>query len=103
MNRSVSAIIWRTNGWVDVPVFGEDFIPYVGGGLGAVNLDLDTEIAGLIRSVDDWYFTWQAGAGVGVSIIENLVLDAGYRYSQFSNEGEDSGFSRIDVTARYTF
>ena len=59
------------NGFYDVEN-KTPFTPYIGGGIGFANVDLDSE--------DDRVFAYQLGIGVGYAIDEVITLDLGYRY-----------------------
>jgi len=76
----VSALSFKANGYFDIEM-DSPVTPYVGGGLGIVDLDLSgadggTEIA------------YQFMAGLGYEISRTTVLTAGYRFFGFTdNEG----------------
>lgn len=58
---------------------------YLGGGLGAINLDRTVTVTGPTGSVKDdnnkWLFTYQFLAGISYQPIENLRFDFAYRYT----------------------
>lgn len=69
------------NAWYDFDVGGVS--PYVGGGIGWADTDLDgAYIGGSIPaiSLSDDGFAWQLGAGVNFGISPNMKLGVGYRY-----------------------
>ena len=81
------------------------FTPYVGGGLGLANVNVDFNSAntGLVPTKSNkWNFAWDIGGGVAWSLNENLALDLGYRYMDLGR-GENgnlaAGASAIDLTA----
>jgi outer membrane autotransporter protein len=76
-----SAIAVLANVWYDFDVGGVK--PYVGGGLGWADVEVDgTYIGGTIPAIDfsDNGFAWQAGAGINFAISPNMQLGVGYRY-----------------------
>lgn len=98
------------NGYLDIPLaprgetgFLSVFTPYVGGGVGAINLKLRKQgIAGVGTLIDDndTAFAYHLDAGVGInlqnafagsSLFEKTTLDVGYRYTSANN---------FDFTAR---
>jgi len=58
---------------------------YLGGGLGAVNLEQDVKVSGPGGSVQDdnnkWLFTYQILVGISYQPIENIRFDLAYRYT----------------------
>ncbi|MBF0585735.1 porin family protein [Prosthecochloris sp. N3] len=64
------------NAYVEAGVPGSLFQPYVMGGLGLASIDFELGE----WSEDDTVFAWQAGAGIGIRLLPNMVLDLGYRY-----------------------
>jgi opacity protein-like surface antigen len=59
------------NGYIDI-LTGTSFTPYLLGGLGAANVDLDGE--------DDSVFAGQIGAGIGYALNQNIIVDLKYKY-----------------------
>ncbi len=62
-------------------------VPYVGGGLGASRIKVSgydyvnpNGVRGSQPGGKDWSFSWALMAGVGYTITENLIIDAGYRF-----------------------
>jgi len=74
------------NGWM----------PYVGGGLGAVIIDFeDTD--------NETVFGWQAGVGIQYAISKNVVFDLGYRWLATLDPEFESGVAGVsDVEAEYS-
>lgn len=69
------------NAWYDFDIGGVK--PYVGGGIGWADSDLDGNFVGgtvPALSTSDSGFAWQLGAGVNFSISPNMMLGVGYRY-----------------------
>jgi opacity protein-like surface antigen len=71
------------NVWYDFDIGG--FRPYVGGGIGWADVELDGTFVGAslpALDVSDDGFAWQLGAGVNFQISPNVQLGVGYRYFQ---------------------
>ncbi|MFP3547386.1 hypothetical protein SB748_28680 [Rhizobium sp. SIMBA_035] len=97
------------NGYVDIPIANDGVMsaikPYVGGGIGFMNLDLRKQgVAGVGTLVDDsdTAFAYHLDAGIGIdlqglgmfsniSLFDNTTLDIGYRITAADN---------FDFTAR---
>lgn len=62
---------------------------YVGGGLGAINLQGDITVSDgtttITESGDEWEFAYQAMAGVSWNFLDNLTATAGYRMLMFND------------------
>ena len=103
------------NLYLDVPIIeGSKFIPYIMGGLGYANIDADVSVSGTqLVDDDDSVFTYQAGAGLGYAIGENVTLDLEYRYfatedPKFVDSAGDSFDSEyaahsVTISVRYAF
>jgi len=97
---------------------GTAFTPYVGAGLGVAWID--QKVSGLMPSTvaggSSWAatddksttttnFAWNVGAGVGYSMTDNIIVDLGYRYTdfgdgkKFSNAAGTLNFQVKDITA----
>lgn len=70
-----SALAFMVNGWYDFDL-GSGFLPYVGGGLGVAQVELD--FFGI--EYDDTVFAWQLGGGLGYQIMPGIVLFTDYRW-----------------------
>jgi opacity protein-like surface antigen len=81
LSGDVDAFFLLGNLWVEMPTAGP-VKPYAGGGVGLGRLDLDDDTA--------WGFAYQAGAGVGLDLTQNLALDIGYRFKAI-NDADDNG------------
>lgn len=97
------------NGYIDVPLATDGALsaitPYVGGGVGFINLDLRKQGVGGVGTLmddSDTAFAYHLDAGVGinlqglglfsnVSLFDNTTLDIGYRFTAADN---------FDFTAR---
>jgi opacity protein-like surface antigen len=98
--RSIQGYV---NGYLDIPLAADGalsaFTPYVGGGVGFMNLDLRKQgVAGVATLMDDsdTAFAYHLDAGVGinlqaiglfsdVSLFDNTTLDIGYRFTAADN------------------
>lgn len=98
--RSIQGYV---NGYLDIPLATDGalsaFTPYVGGGVGFMNLDLRKQgVAGVATLMDDsdTAFAYHLDAGVGinlqaiglfsdVSLFDNTTLDIGYRFTAADN------------------
>ena len=123
----VSALGLMANGWYDIAT-GTRWVPYVGGGLGAAQLDIGLGLKGTVThddnpdpntnvvemgdgSIDrgdDWVFAYQVGAGIGYRIDDRAVVQFGYRF--FGTSKTDIGgfkmairIHKISVGVRYSF
>jgi opacity protein-like surface antigen len=77
--------------------------PYLGGGLGFVNLNLsDTTGNGLLLygNGNTTVFAYQVGGGVDIALSRNLSLDVGYRYFMTDDATFDS-YSPISSSFKY--
>jgi opacity protein-like surface antigen len=108
VERTDTVKLARTTGLVnllyDIPT-GTRFTPYVGGGVGFINLDLRKQGVGGVGTLmddSDTAFAYHLDAGVGinlqglglfsnVSLFDNTTLDIGYRFTAADN---------FDFTAR---
>lgn len=85
---------------------GTAFTPYVGAGLGVawINQKVASTFTGWTGSTSDGSydttnFAWNVGAGVGYSLTDNVILDLGYRYTNFGDAKKvDNG--RISFRAK---
>ena len=101
------------NAYLDLGTFA-GFTPYVGGGVGAVNIDYDDidvksrcytggnvcpnqadEFENDLKGENSWRFAYALTAGMSYDMTEALKLDVGYRYvdvdggDAFGGDGED--------------
>ncbi len=74
-----SLLTFMANGYYDFNA-GGGFKPYVMAGLGIADLKVDDQPASSDPWLDDTYFVWQIGAGVGYEVSSNVTIDVGYRY-----------------------
>lgn len=85
---NIDSLVGMINGYVDLAglapgMFGP-FQPYVDGGVGAASNHIgnmgSTLAGGQIFGNTDTSFAWGLGAGVGIGLTHNTVLDISYRY-----------------------
>jgi opacity protein-like surface antigen len=92
IDGDITAVALMVNAFYDF-MPNEKFSPFIGAGIGYANLDADIDDFG---SADDNVFAYQASAGVGVALNQELKLDLQYRF--FGTEDPD--FDGLD--AEYT-
>ena len=71
------------NLWYDfrAPAFAPRLRPYIGGGAGSAEIDVDLrDESGTQRNLDDTAAAYQGGLGLSYDASRNLVLSLGYRY-----------------------
>jgi opacity protein-like surface antigen len=81
----VSAFYLLGNLWFDFNLGG--FSPYLGGGIGAARVDVDTST---FPDDNDWGFAFQAGAGIRFGLTDALQVDVGYRFKDVPDLSIDS-------------
>jgi opacity protein-like surface antigen len=122
--ESSKATAWElmANAYVDMGTFA-GFTPYVGAGVGAVNIDYDnfkstnyfadgSQNSDSLSGENSWRFAYSLMAGVSYDLSKNLKLDAGYRFTDIDGgkmfggndlggivSGEDDGFQRHTIQA----
>jgi len=74
-----SLLTFMANGYYDFKTDGK-FKPYAMAGLGIADLKVDDAPGNPEPWLDDTYFVWQVGAGVGYEVSSNVTIDVGYRY-----------------------
>lgn len=77
----VNSLAFMVNGFYDIDT-GTPWTPYVGGGLGLANVEIDSG-----GSDDDTVFAFQIGAGVGYDVTPALTVTVDYRF--FGTEDAD--------------
>jgi OmpA-OmpF porin, OOP family len=79
---SASALSFMVNGYYDFHIGNSAWVPYLGVGAGAANVDVDLSFLGATPQIDDnaTVFAYQLMAGLGFNISSNMTLTAGYRY-----------------------
>lgn len=87
MEGDVSALTGMASLYADAPKLLDMVTPYVGGGIGVSrnsvdDLDISTGGATIVSIDGDskTSFAWQVGAGLGVDVAPNWIVDLGYRY-----------------------
>jgi opacity protein-like surface antigen len=83
---SYSAFVLMANAYVDLGTYA-GFTPYVGAGIGGAKVSWDglrNSIDGVVTEhpgTDEWRFAWSLMAGASYCLTSNLLIDAGYRYT----------------------
>jgi opacity protein-like surface antigen len=77
----VTALSLLANGYFDIHT-NSPVTPYLGGGIGFANIDVeDLTFEGIeIGDDDDTVFAYQAAVGIGIDVAENITVDVGYRF-----------------------
>ncbi len=84
----VSSGALLANAYMDVPT-GTRLTPYIGGGIGAGYVALDSDDRSILDDETDGVFAYQAAAGVQVRFTPLVSLFGGYRY--FATTDPDLG------------
>ncbi len=61
---------------------GSRIRPYIGAGLGAVDVDVTASLGGFAASASDTEFVYQLMAGLTFEATQNIAIDAEYRYTE---------------------
>jgi len=84
-NGDASALAFMANAWYDVDI-GRRWHPFFGGGVGVARILLDNVRATIADTAEpladdaDMVLAYQAGAGIGFDLGENMVLGLDYRF-----------------------
>lgn len=104
----ITTLSYLINSYIDFE--NDSYVtPYIGGGLGIADINLnDLRVNDKHFDKDDTVFAYQAAAGLGYDIDENLTLDVGYRYFATEDpkiDGLDEEYNdhNISFTVRYKF
>ncbi|TLU82435.1 MAG: porin family protein [Chlorobium sp.] len=92
-NLHTSLLTVMANGYYDLKT-SVGIKPYVMAGLGIATIKADDSPG--VAWLDDTYFAWQLGAGVGYKVSGNVTIDVGYRYVK--PEGLECPNHLTDVT-----
>lgn len=76
---AISMWTFMANAFYDLNT-GSDIQPYIMAGLGAAHIRADDEPGIPTPWLDETYFAWQLGAGIGCKVSKTVTIDAGYRY-----------------------
>jgi opacity protein-like surface antigen len=90
------------NAWYDFSLGG--VTPYVGGGIGWADTELDGRYAGGVIGPFDFSdsgFAWQVGAGVNFDVSPNITLGVGYRYFKGPDVRVSSLYAPNSATADF--
>lgn len=86
---------WMANAWLNWQIGDSGFVPYVGGGVGGVHIDInDAEVAGIdLEEESDFVIGGQLGGGLGYRFDEHVVVSLDYRFLIT----EEAKFQDLDV------
>lgn len=106
-NSSGNVDIWTgaVNAFYDIPT-GTNFIPYLGGGLGAANERVSSvTIAGTNfgGSSSSTHLLWQAEAGIGYQLSPKFIIRPAYRFQQIQDGNPNTQIHVFKVGLQYTF
>lgn len=98
----VNSLAFMINGYYDFRT-GTNWVPYIGGGVGYANVELDSGVA-----EDDDVFAYQAGLGIAYEMSPNFAVSLDYRFfgteePEFLGAKYDYLNSSIMAGLRYTF
>ena len=100
---SITSIMF--NGYYDIPVTESGAEIFLMAGFGAAQIHWDEVGPGFsggdyeedtVNTFSDGSFAWQIGAGVGIPVGDNLMLDARYRYFNTTNITSDDDLEATD-------
>jgi OmpA-OmpF porin, OOP family len=92
-----TALVGLINAYLDLD-FGLPVHPYVGGGVGAAYLSLDTDDGSPLEIDDEaGAFAWNLIAGVGYDVTESISLSASYRYLRLAGTDFSADVVGIDI------
>jgi OOP family OmpA-OmpF porin len=106
----ITSLSFMANAWYDFYHQGR-WSPYFGGGVGAAQVSLKDFSIGtrpvvpgasttqrLLADDEDWQLAYQAGAGMGFELDENLVVDLAYRYfATLKPKFSDAGGNELEA------
>ncbi|NTW83553.1 MAG: porin family protein [Chlorobiaceae bacterium] len=89
-------VMWTfmANAYYDINT-GSDIQPYLMAGLGAAHIKADDDPVTSPPWLDETYFAWQLGAGIGCKVSKTVTIDLGYRY--LKPEGIRCDYHNSDV------
>lgn len=95
------ALRFMANGYVDFET-QTAFTPYLGAGVGVVNIYINNLEVGDQDIIDDdeTVFAYQFALGVGYDVVENVVFDCSYRYFATDDvelQDKFGGESEVDI------
>lgn len=106
----VATLSLLVNGYVDFAPPNYPVTPYIGGGIGFANIDMnDLELEDdFIGDEDDTVFAYQLAAGVAFAVNPYMTLDLGYRYfatsdPEFDEIEAEYDSHNISLAVRFSF
>lgn len=96
---SYRALLLMANAYVDLGTY-YGVTPYVGAGIGGARVKWDAlrnsydNVTDVHEGASSWRFAWALMAGASYCLTENLLIDAGYRFTQIQGGRmfEESGY-----------
>ncbi len=117
VSGSVSSIDLAASVYYDIDT-GTEITPYigVGGGMSQVTVKVEQTVAPLVPDHDDslWALSFQAAAGIGYAVMEDLTVTLGYRligtlegnFSEYDTSKRKTGMTlnhNVELGLRYSF
>jgi opacity protein-like surface antigen len=93
-----SAFGFMVNGWYDFQT-GSKWVPYIGGGIGGANINLNVKsVGGTAIGYDesDTVVAFQAGAGVGYRVTPRVTFGLSYRLFGTLDPKFDNGVNQVE-------
>jgi opacity protein-like surface antigen len=117
ISGSVTSIDLAASVYYDIDT-GTEITPYVGvgGGMSQVTVKVEQTVAPLVPDHDDslWALSFQAAAGIGYAVMEDLTVTLGYRligtlegnFSEYDKSMRKTGMTlnhNVELGLRYSF
>lgn len=102
VSGQISALGFMINGYLDFTNESR-FTPFIMAGVGYANIEIEDYLYAGTRIIDDDdnVFAWQVGAGLGIDITENIVLDLAYKYFGAADQEYDNLTSTVNFENEY--
>ena len=99
VSDDVTALTFMVNGYYDMETPNSPWTPYVGFGLGFLDISIDITGGG---SFSETEFAYQGMLGLGYESSPNTVLTAGYRFFGFT-DNDGAFIHELNLGARFMF
>ncbi len=103
----IKTVSYMANGYYDICMDDSNLSPYLTAGIGLASVKIRMVAVDL---ADQSKFAWQVGAGLGVKVSDQVVVDLGYRYFKTADVTSKAGdwkatvgSSNILAGVRYNF
>ncbi|MFZ2225646.1 MAG: outer membrane beta-barrel protein, partial [Candidatus Deferrimicrobium sp.] len=81
VDGDTSSMALMVNAYYDFKMVSPTIVPYIGVGIGGASISVDaSDDVGQIVDDDDLVFAYQAMAGVGFAVNQQVTIDLGYKY-----------------------